>query len=68
MEEEAGRKRLELYLQETGVKIPFDWVESDYPCIISRRAIENIEQELEKGIIYLLKGTKYCLFMQIPRV
>jgi len=48
---EIGRRRLELYLQETGVKIPFDWIESDYPCIISRRAIENIEQELEKGII-----------------
>jgi len=47
---EAGRRRLELYLQGTEVKVPFDWMESDYPCVISRKAAENIEQELENAI------------------
>ncbi|MEC7687493.1 MAG: hypothetical protein VX514_00470, partial [Candidatus Thermoplasmatota archaeon] len=28
---QAGRKRLELFLQNTSVRIPFDWIESDYP-------------------------------------
>lgn len=47
---QAGRKRLELFLQDTSVRIPFDWIESDYPCVVSRRAVEAIEAELENAI------------------
>ena len=47
---EAGRRRFELFLQDTSINIPFDWIESDYPCIISRKAVENIESELDKAI------------------
>ncbi len=46
----AGRKRLELFLQNTSVRIPFDWIESDYPCIVSRKAVEDIEAQLENAI------------------
>ncbi len=47
---QAGRKRLELFLQNTSVRIPFDWIESDYPCIVSRSAVEDIEGQLENAI------------------
>ena len=47
---QAGRKRLELFLQNTPVRIPFDWIESDYPCAVSRKAVEDIEAELENAI------------------
>ncbi len=47
---QAGRRRLEIFLENSSVKVPFDWIESDYPCIISRKAVENIERELENAI------------------
>ena len=47
---QAGRKRLENFLQNTSVRIPFDWIESDYPCIVSRKAVEDIEAQLENAI------------------
>jgi len=47
---QAGKKRLESFLQGTSVKIPYDWIECDYPCIVSRKAVESIESELENTI------------------
>ena len=61
---QAGRKRLELFLQNTSVRIPFDWIESDYPCIVSRKAVEDIEAQLENAI----ESTKNNDLLQNARI
>ena len=46
-----GRNRLDAYLDGTSIRIPHDWVDSDYPFIVHRRAIEDIESALDAAII-----------------
>ena len=46
-----GRNKLDIYLNDVSIRIPHDWVDSDYPFIVRRRAVEDIESALDAAII-----------------
>ncbi len=47
---ELGRRKLSDYLEISGISIPVNCFESEYPCSFSRVTIELIEQELDSMI------------------
>ncbi|MBH33038.1 MAG: hypothetical protein CMB75_01380 [Euryarchaeota archaeon] len=47
---ELGRQKLSDYLEISGISIPVNCFESEYPCSFSRVTIELIEQELDSMI------------------
>ncbi len=47
---ELGRQKLSDYLEISGISIPVNCFESEYPCSFSRVTIELIEQELDNMI------------------
>jgi len=46
-----GIRRLENYLQNTGISLPSEIFSSEYPCVINREAIEQIESDLDSAIL-----------------
>jgi hypothetical protein len=47
---EYGRQRLSEYLEMSGISIPTNCFESDYPCSFRKGTIEEIEQDLDRMI------------------
>jgi hypothetical protein len=46
-----GIRRLDDYLQNTGISLPNEVFSSEYPCVINREAIEQIESDLDSAIL-----------------
>ncbi len=47
---DAGKNKLDNYLENTGIKIPYEIYTNDYPCAINREILEDIENKLESAI------------------
>lgn len=46
-----GIRRLEKYLENTNISIPSEFYSSEYPCVINRESIEQIETDLDSAIL-----------------
>ena len=48
---DAGRNRLERYLEKAQINIPFEIYSNDYPCVINRDVLEDMENKIDSKIM-----------------